>query len=207
MSCQCAVPHESKHPTATPDHEIRSSGQFLTDCHLASQALPTHPRYIPTEHIIVGDFNIKHPLWSGTHISPDPHSGQFLDLIDSLKLTSLLKHGTITREAPPAQPSIINLLLVTPGLVDNFFRYRIKRNLADFSDHYSIEMIFAWPMSKNQYKKVWNWDKTDHMILTKILKNKFLQSESLIVFTMEKTQTNLDNYTECLVEMIILAIV
>ena len=71
-----------------------------------------------SEQILLGDFNLHHPMWGGTDVRHiDPESADLLAIMEDFNLGSTLPPGTITYEERTLRTTI-DLCLVTVGLVD-----------------------------------------------------------------------------------------
>jgi hypothetical protein len=113
----------------------------------------------PGEHILLGDFNLHHPWWSGAQ---DPVRHEMADqLIDSVQLASLqllLPKASVTWEARGGH-STIDLVFGT-GLVERrLLECQVREDLDQGSDHYPIvtrialEPQFAAPERRRSWKK------------------------------------------------------
>ena len=70
------------------------------------------------EQVLLGDFNLHHPLWGGLNReATDPESEDLIDIIGDFALHDTLPLGTVTYEEGRAQ-STIGLCLVTAGLIN-----------------------------------------------------------------------------------------
>jgi hypothetical protein len=92
----------------------------------------------PGQHLIVGDFNLHHPLWGGpsiTHIHAAAET--LIDGIIENQLHMLLAPGTITREKNN-EKSTLDLTLATEMLASRVVACRIIDTISG-SDHLPIE--------------------------------------------------------------------
>jgi exonuclease III len=94
------------------------------------------------QHVVVGDFNLHHPLWGGPRVQ-QAHAGAepLLRSIESGELELLLQPGTITREKHGNEPSTLDLSLCTPGLAARVARCKVT-DAHGGSDHRPIETEF-----------------------------------------------------------------
>ena len=69
------------------------------------------------EHIVIGDFNLHHPYWSGPS-RPTQHAAadQLLDIVAAADLDLTLPAGTVTWEARRSS-STIDLVFMSASLV------------------------------------------------------------------------------------------
>jgi hypothetical protein len=74
------------------------------------------------EQILLGDFNLHHPMWGGANVRhTDPESADLLAIIEDFNLSNTLPPRTIIYKAGAARTTI-NLCLATLGLVDRVIR-------------------------------------------------------------------------------------
>jgi hypothetical protein len=97
---------------------------------------------MPGEPLILGDFNLHHPLWGGdrvqrAHIGAEP----LCDRILSQQLYLLLPPGTITREKGNQQ-STLDLALCTSRLASEILNCEVIEDFTG-SDHLPIETTVA----------------------------------------------------------------
>lgn len=87
----------------------------------------------PNEQVLLGDFNLHHPVWGGSDVRhTDLESADLLEIMEDFDLNSTLRPGTITYEERNSR-STIDLCLVTVGLVE--------RDLDHDSEHLPISTI------------------------------------------------------------------
>ncbi|KAI1001859.1 hypothetical protein K3495_g6341 [Podosphaera aphanis] len=91
-----------------------------------------------TQHIVLGDFNFHHPLWSGVYC-PTQHlaASHLLDIIDQHGLELLTPPGLITRSFR-GQETTIDLAFGTPTVQDKLIRCSTVHRLDHGSDHLPI---------------------------------------------------------------------
>lgn len=91
-----------------------------------------------TEQILIGDFNLHHELWGGSHVPrTEAEAEDLVEIMEDYNLTNTLAPGTITYEEGGRQTTI-DLCLVTLGLVDRVIRCEVDRSLDHDSDHLPI---------------------------------------------------------------------
>lgn len=88
--------------------------------------------------MLLGDFNLHHPLWGGLNREvTDSESEDLIDIIGDFALHNTLPPGTVTYEEGQAQ-STIDLCLVTSGLINKVTKSEVDRSLDHDSDHLPI---------------------------------------------------------------------
>lgn len=88
--------------------------------------------------MLLGDFNLHHPLWGGLNREvTDLESEDLIDIIGDFALYSTLPPGTVTYKEGRSQTTI-DLCLVTTGLIDKVTKSEVDRDLDHDSDHLPI---------------------------------------------------------------------
>ena len=92
----------------------------------------------PDEHVVVGDFDLHHPLWCGPSY-PEQHqlSQNLLKIMQNAGLSLAFPKGTITRDTH-GQRTTIDLSLVSEGLAGSMLRCGVDEELENSSDHLPI---------------------------------------------------------------------
>lgn len=89
------------------------------------------------EHIVLGDFNLHHPVWGGVNITRTERASEsLLEIIETHQMEQVLTPGTVTYSDKNAE-STIDLVFLTPLLRDSL----IICQTGEFkygSDHYPI---------------------------------------------------------------------
>lgn len=95
------------------------------------------------EHIVLGDFNLHHPFWSGPS-RPTQHAAAdaLLDLVDDHKLSLTLPAGTVTWEARGSQ-STIDLVFMSEGLAERLIKCGAAPHMNQSSDHIPIVTVLT----------------------------------------------------------------
>jgi exonuclease III len=140
------------------------------------------------EQILLGDFNLHHPLWGGQAVRyADPQAEDLIAIIEDFDLSSTLAPGTITYEEA-ARQTTIDLCLVTVGLVDRVIRSQVDRELDHDSDHLPISTVLDMTVQHLQNTAKRNWKRMNEATYLKILK------QTLPPLRRPMTKTALDNY-------------
>ena len=110
---------------------------------LISRAIKdTQLKWSPIDIILSGDFNRHDALWGGDHINPNRQgeAAPILDMMNELRLSSLLPRGTITWQKGD-QASTIDLVLASTELSDSYRHCKIY-DTEHGSDHSAIDTLF-----------------------------------------------------------------
>jgi exonuclease III len=96
------------------------------------------------EHIVLGDFNLHHPLWNGPQ-KPTVYKAaeQLLDILRPHKLRLALPQGSVTWEAKKSgrkATSTIDLVFVGPTLWNRILECQVKEDLGYRSNHFPISI-------------------------------------------------------------------
>lgn len=141
------------------------------------------------EEVLLGDFNLHHPLWGGPNReATDPESEDLIDIIGDFALHNTLTPGTVTYEEGQAQ-STIDLCLVTTGLIDRVIKSEVDRNLDHDSDHLPISTTLDLAVQRLEKTPRKNWKRLDEKLYTKTLRH------SLPPLRRPLTKTALNTYT------------
>ena len=76
---------------------MSTTDQAAANAQLKESFSKTEGSYGGAEHMLVGDFNPKSPLWGGIHIHPSPGINNLYEITDMKNLQPLLPRGTIIR--------------------------------------------------------------------------------------------------------------
>lgn len=116
------------------------------------------------EHILLGDFNLHHPYWSGPS-RPTSHAAanQLLELVEEKNLSLTLPKGTITWEARNSY-STIDLVFMTSELAKQLEHCKSREDIGQSSDHIPILTHLCLgskilPIIKHRAFKLLNMDK------------------------------------------------
>jgi exonuclease III len=141
------------------------------------------------EQVLLGDFNLHHPLWGGLNReATNPESEDLIDIIGDFALHNTLPPGTVTYEEGRAQ-STIDLCLVTTGLIDRVIKSEVDRDMDHDSDHLPISTILDLAVQRLEKRLRKNWKRLDEKLYTKTLRH------SLPPLRRPLTKTALDTYT------------
>ena len=125
-----------------------------------------------TEHIVIGDFNLHHPHWSGlARLTQHAAADNLLDIARNEALILATPQGTVTWQARGSQ-STIDLIFISHTLENELIRCTPKLDLAQSSDHIPIEITFSIQTEQFVTARKRCWKKMDTEILKKALEGK-----------------------------------
>ncbi|OOQ82702.1 putative reverse transcriptase [Penicillium brasilianum] len=88
-------------------------------------------------YLVLGDFNLHHPVWGGDDALRDAKAEDLLDLMEMAGLDSWLAPGTVTRDQAGSQ-STIDLVLASYALREQILVCEVDRDVHADSDHLPI---------------------------------------------------------------------
>ena len=142
------------------------------------------------EQILLGDFNLHHPMWGGLetrHI--DPEAEDLITIMEDFELSNTLPVGTVTYEERTSR-STIDLCLLTIGLVDRVIKSRVDQDLDHDSDHLPIGTILDLSIQPLEATLRRNWKRLDEKVYQKELRG------ALPPLRRPANKTALDRYVE-----------
>jgi ribonuclease HI len=152
--------------------------------------------FLPHEQILLGDFNLHHPLWGGPDVKRiHPQSENLVAIMEDFCLSNTLPAGTITFQEA-AWRSTIDLCLVTAGLVDRVIRSEVEHDLNHDSDHLPISTEIHMTIKQAQQTGKRNYKRINEENYVKALK------EALPPLRRPTTKTAIDNYVQEIVRAI-----
>jgi hypothetical protein len=137
----------------------------LTSRNLATLQLLPQALDHPGEHLLIGDFNLHHPLWGGTML-PTQHtlSDILIETTVQSNLQLILPQGTVTWRSGNSM-STLHLSFATSGITEQVLQCQLCEELDSDSDHVpiitSIETLVPQQTecpAQPQWRKA-NWEK------------------------------------------------
>lgn len=90
------------------------------------------------EHVLLGNFNLHHPYWSGpSQLTQHAAADQLLDIVGTMNMELTLPPGTITWEARQSS-STIDLVFLSAGLVSKLKHCMTRPEMGQSSDHIPV---------------------------------------------------------------------
>lgn len=120
---------------------------------------------IPGQHneaVVLGDFNLHHPLWSTSHrrAGGGPSAQQLITIIEDFQLQLLTVPGTPTHRWKDGE-STIDLTFASEELASCVAQCKLNRSLDYDSDHLPITLAIEWSWQPAIPKRKRLWAKTD----------------------------------------------
>ena len=116
--------------------------------------------------IVLGDFNLHHPLWSTTHrrAGAGPSAQEFLTIIEDFELQLLTEPGMPIHRWNGGI-STIDLAFASGSLASRVVHCKIDRRLDYDSDHLPIALTVDWSWQPAAPIRKRLWAKTDSVLL------------------------------------------
>ncbi|KAJ3453598.1 hypothetical protein MRS44_017845 [Fusarium solani] len=124
------------------------------------------------DQILVGDFNLHHEMWGGSHIPRiEAEAEDLVEIMEDYNLTNTLAPGTITYEENNRRTTI-DLCLVTLGLVDRVIRCEVDRDLDHDSDHLPVVIFLDVSVKQLRREPSRSWKSIDEKKFRSAVLNK-----------------------------------
>lgn len=98
---------------------------------------PRLQRQQKVSYLVLGDFNLHHPVWGGDNAPRDARAADLLDLMESVGLDNWIRPGTVTRDQAGSQ-STIDLVLASYSLREQMIACEVDLSVHADSDHLPI---------------------------------------------------------------------
>ena len=152
--------------------------------------------YHLNEQIILGDFNLHHPMWGGPAVrQTDSESEDLITIMEDFDMSNALLPGTITYEEGEKK-STIDLCLLTMGLIDRVIKCQVDRELDHDSDHLPIVTVMDMSVKLLETVPKREWKHVDQQAYQKVLR------KALPPLRRPANKTALDAYVREIVEAI-----
>ncbi|KAJ6436485.1 hypothetical protein O9K51_10967 [Purpureocillium lavendulum] len=126
--------------------------------------------------VVLGDFNLHHPLWSTWHRRPihGRNTQQLLAIIEDFQLELLTVPGTPTHRWKDGE-STIDLTFATANVAPHVVHCKIDRDLDCESDHLPVAVAIEWEWKAASPAKKRLWTKTNIPILRQTVRDRLPQ--------------------------------
>jgi Ribonuclease HI len=111
-----------------------------------------------TEHILVGDMNLHHPVWGGEGVKTSTAAERLLDTLGKYDMGMTTERGTATWRRNK-QASVIDLTFVSNSLIERVIECRLGTDHG--SDHYPVVTTIDIVTPPYEPIKRRNWKATD----------------------------------------------
>jgi hypothetical protein len=148
---------------------------------VASDTLPTLAEAISTlssdRIVVLGDFNLHHPLWSADHCRAGSgrHAEYLLQIIEDSQLQLLTVPGTPTHRWKDGE-STIDLTLASEDVAARVTQCKIDRRLDCDSDHLPVALAIDWNWQPAKSKRKRLWSKTNLPILRQVVQERLART-------------------------------
>ncbi|EDN04466.1 predicted protein [Histoplasma mississippiense (nom. inval.)] len=112
------------------------------------------------KQIVVGDFNLHHPLWGGTRSDQDAEAEELVSLMADQQLELLIPPGTATYDEHDRQTTI-DLALGTPWIHERKAYCGLREDLDHQSDHQPIAVTIMTAVETCDPPDQWQWQRTN----------------------------------------------
>lgn len=163
---------------------------------LLASALSKQDRNI--EVILLGDFNLHHPLWSATHRRgvARARADELLTIIEDFNLQLLTVPGTITHRWKDGA-STIDLTFATEELSSRVIHCKVAHRLDCDSDHLPIDIAIDWDFHPAIPTRKRIWIETDLFVLHKTVRDRLPNDGEV---GEPRSNNDIDSYVASLVE-------
>ncbi|KAK4075525.1 hypothetical protein Purlil1_12650 [Purpureocillium lilacinum] len=126
-----------------------------------------------TKTVVLGDFNLHHPLWSTRHRRPihGRNTQQLLAVIEDFQLELLTVPGTPTHRWKDGE-STIDLTFATANVAPHVVHCKIDRELDCESDHLPVAVAIEWEWKAASPAKKRLWTKMNIPILRQTVQDR-----------------------------------
>lgn len=148
----------------------------LSHCSQKRNTLEWIPQILSQDghHLIVGDFNLHHPLWGGQGVlSHHKVAEDLIEILTQKNMELILPEGTITWQRRGSH-STLDLAFISHRLLGTVMRCQRSEELESASDHIPIstELLIEPPREEKreprpQWKKA-DWEKVNQRIESKL---------------------------------------
>ena len=156
------------------------------------------------EHILLGDFNLHHPLWGGTEVEAEEDAEKLIMLTEKARLKQVLPPGTITWQRHESK-STLDLVFLSPLLQESLLECRKSTLSESHSDHEPIRTVISLSTIEAKPHQIRNWNKTDISLLRQKLDVEFRESSALypdMSGSWDNTNQGLDSQIEAIISAI-----
>jgi len=152
-------------------HNVYNSGPSLNVRGTQTLAKLKEALRAQGEHIVVGDFNLHHPMWAGENYHHQhAEADELIEIIEEHSLQLLLPPGTITYRARAAE-STLDLTFVSQGLESTQQMCQVASEMDNDSDHLPVRTVLDLNLTPKEVRQSRLWDKMDEALLLRMLRS------------------------------------
>ena len=124
------------------------------------------------DSIVLGDFNLHHPLWSTRHVrgGEESRAAQLLNVVEDFQLQLLTVRGTTTHRWQDGE-STIDLTFASEDIASNVVHWRIDHRLDCDSDHLPVDVAIDWSWQPMEPVRKRVWTQTNGDVLRQTVKD------------------------------------
>ncbi|CRG90417.1 putative RNA-directed DNA polymerase from transposon BS [Talaromyces islandicus] len=156
------------------------------------------------ELLVLGDFNLHHPLWSTTHRRANrgiSAAQPLLSIVENSHLQLLTVPGTTTHRWQGGE-STIDLTFASEDTASHTIYCKVDTNLDYDSDHLPIATSIDWNWQPATPCKKRMWSKTNLLILRHTVRDEIAR----IADSELRSKENIDGYTRSIIQSLTAAI-
>jgi ribonuclease HI len=148
--------------------------------------------------VVLGDFNLHHPLWSADHrrARNGPSAEHLLRIIEDYQLQLLTVPGTPTHRWKDGE-STIDLTFASEDVAARVTYCKIDKSLDRDSDHLPIALVVNWNLQPAEPKRKRLWSKTNLTILRQVTQNHLSRTNDV---TELRDRESIDGFVSTLVQ-------
>lgn len=156
------------------------------------------------EHILLGDFNLHHPLWGGAGVEAEEDAEKLIIITEEAHLKQVLPSGTIAWHRHECE-STLDLVFLSPLLQESLLECQKSTSSDTHSDHEPIRTVISLLTMEAKPRQLRNWNKTDTLLLRKSLDTELRKSPALypgIGELWDHTNQGLDSQIDAIISAI-----
>ena len=155
-------------------------------------------------YLILGDFNLHHPVWGGDKVTVDKEAEDVLELMDMANLDLWLEPGTITWPGERNQAgTTIDLVLASSSLRGRMINCSVDEEVHADSDHLPVRTELDLKTSEVEVIKRRCWKKMDEKKFLEFVSANLLSKRGTWNLDIDTvTPADIDTATEYLVEVV-----
>ena len=120
------------------------------------------------ENILLGDFNLHHPLWKGTGVEADEDAKTLIMLTEEAYLKQVLPPGTVTWQRHESK-STLDLVFLSSLLCNSLLECQKTLSSDTHSDIEPIRTAISVSTIEAEKRQTRNWNKTNTLLLGQTL--------------------------------------